>query len=113
MKRSAAEILETLNPIKSSKRYDFHWDQFLEFTECSTNKKPTEENLIVYFDHLKCTKKLAASTIWSIYSMLNYKMQLFFGEKLQKYPRLTTLLKSLFHTRISIHTRERMEKFTK
>ena len=93
MKRSAREILEQANPINSTKRYDYHWKQFCDFCKLSEGK-PNEEDFLQYFDFLKNEKNYAASTLWSIYSMLNYKLQLLFGEKMQQYPRITLQLKS-------------------
>lgn len=92
MKRSAEEILSSINPVKSAKRYDCTWKTFVEFIE--HENKPTEENLLQFFEHLKIVKKYASSTIWSVYSMLNNKYQALYGEKLQKYPRITMLIKS-------------------
>jgi len=93
MKRSAREILEQANPINSTKRYDYHWKQFCNFCKLSEGK-PNEEDFLQYFDFLKNERQYASSTLWSIYSMLNYKLQLLFGEKIQQYPRITLLLKS-------------------
>jgi len=92
-KRSAEEIISTLNPNKTAKRYDDRWKQFCDYCKLDF-RKPNEEDLIQFFDHLKNNLKMAASTIWSIYSMLNHKMQLLHGVKLQTYPRITMLLKS-------------------
>lgn len=93
-KRSAETILSALAPNKTAKRYDGRWQELLTYTNQDGSRKPTEEELIQFFDHLKNDKKMLASTIWCIYSMINHKMQLLFGEKLQVYPRVTMLLKS-------------------
>lgn len=92
MKRSANEILAGVNPVKSSKRYDTTWNQFKEFI--NKEDEPGEDDFIQYFDHLKQTKGYASSSIWSFYSMINHKFQMLYGKKLQKFPRITHLLKS-------------------
>ena len=94
MKRSADEILNELNPLKSSKKYNDRWNEFMNFSNINQDNEPNEESFLTYFDNLKHQKNLASSTMWSIYSMLNHKMQMVYGQKLQKYPRLTALLKS-------------------
>lgn len=91
-KRSVEDILESVNPIKSKKSYDKAWEEFQIFS--NKEGKPGEDEFIQYFDYLKNTKRFASSSIWSHYSMLNNKYQLLYGEKLQKYPRITHILKS-------------------
>ena len=71
MKRSAKDILEKLNPIKSSKRYEDSWSKFIEYTG-SVPEKLIEDVFIQYFDYLRKEKQFASSTLWSEYSMLNY-----------------------------------------
>lgn len=93
MKRSAEMILKEISPFATGKRYDEKWNHFCDYVDLK-DKKPTEEDFIRFFDHLKKEKNYASSTMWTVYSMLNNKMQLLFGEKLQIYPRLTLLLKS-------------------
>lgn len=93
MKRSASDILESVNPIKSGDRYTKTWNEFKEYVN-KTTERPVEEDFIQYFDYLKQVKGCAASSIWCYYSQLNHKYQVLFGEKLQKFPRITHLLKS-------------------
>lgn len=93
MKRSAEVIISEINPMKSTKKYNTSWQQFLDYTEIK-DRKPTEQDFLQYFDYQRNEKKLAASTLWSSYSMINSKYQLNFGEKLQSFPRLTMQLKS-------------------
>ena len=71
MKRAADEIMDNINPIKSKKRYDDEWSQLITFFNLSNTDRPTEEQFIVYFNHLKNVKKYAASSIWSKYSRIN------------------------------------------
>ena len=91
-KRSAKDIMQTLTPNKSGNRYDAAWNDFMNYL--SKNERPVEDDYIEYFDYMKNVKKYASSSIWSYYSMLNNKHQILYGEKLQKYPRITMLLKS-------------------
>jgi len=92
-KRSAAEILEKINPIKSTKRYEDTWNKFIKYTGCLPDKL-CEEIFIQYFDYLRNEKQFASSTLWTEYSMLNYKVKILYGQKLQMMPRLTMQLKS-------------------
>lgn len=92
MKRSANDILNNINPVKSSDRYEAVWKNFIDYINKS--ERPTEEDLLQYVDYLKHQKGYAVSSIWSKYSMLNHKFQILYGEKLQKFPRLTHLIKS-------------------
>ena len=93
MKRSAEVILQEISPHTTGKRYEARLNQFCEFVDLR-DRKPGEDDFITFFDHLKKDKHFAANTLWTVYSMLNNKMQLLFGEKLQIHPRLTILLKS-------------------
>ena len=94
MKRSAEMIIKEIGALYTGKRYEDRWQEFILHQQ--SNKKdmpPTEDHFVEYFDYLKNTKKYASSTLWTIYSMLNNKLQLNFGFKLQKFPRITLLLK--------------------
>lgn len=93
MKRSAQNIIQELRPVKSAKRYDTAWKDFIEYSKLD-DQIPSEEHFIEYFDHLRNTKQYASSTMWSVYSMLNTNFQLMSGKKLQIFPRLQILLKS-------------------
>ena len=93
-KEAAQQVIENINPLKSRKRYDDQWEDFLNFCNLEEKQKPEEENFILYFNHLKTQKKFASSSLWAKYSMVNYKMQTIHGIKLQSYPRLTILMKS-------------------
>ena len=60
MKRSASEIMKSLTPAKSTKRYNETWNAFHEFTK--KQDRPTEDDFIEYFDYLQhekiCIKQL-------------------------------------------------------
>ena len=91
MKRTSSEILSEIVPLKSKSKYDKRWEEYKEYIG---NNEPSEENLIQFFDYLRKEKHYECSTIWSIYSMINSKMQLNHGLKLQNFSRITALLKS-------------------
>ena len=93
VKRNIDEILSDTLPLKSKPRYLKAWSDFVEFADCE-NSKPSEEDYIQWFDHLKTVKNMQASSLWSEYSKLNWIHQRKFSEKLQIYPRLTQQLKS-------------------
>ena len=107
MKRSASEIIENLTPRASAKRYNNAWDSFIRFSE--KEDKPTESDFIEYFDYLQREKKYAPTSLWTFYSMINNKFQGLYGEKLQKFPSLTLLLKSFE----AGHQRKTSKFFTK
>ena len=93
MKRSVDDILNEMTPLKSTEKYNKAWQQFVDYVELN-DRKPNEDDFMQFFDYLKNTKKMASSTIWSKYSMINNKYQILFGGKLQSFPRITILLKS-------------------
>lgn len=90
--RDVDDILNDINPLKSKQRYEDRWKQFRVYT--GSQDMPTEYDFIQYFDYLKRVEAKSYSTLWTIYSMLNYKHQALYGKKLQMYPRITVLLKS-------------------
>ena len=55
---------------------------------------PTEDEFSKYFRYLRLEKKLSSSTLRKTYSIINAVVKGKYGERLQKHPRLTTLLKS-------------------
>ena len=56
--------------------------------------KLSDDIFIKYFDYFRNEKKYASSRLWCEYSMLNRKIQILYGKKLQTMPRLTIQLKS-------------------
>lgn len=113
-KRSIDTILEETLPEKSKDSYIKHWESFRRTLDHSD--EPTEENYIQYFDFLRKKENKAASTLWKIYSMLNYMHQHEYNRKLQILsPKLTLLLKSYnsCYTRkvASIFTKEQVQAF--
>ena len=110
---TAEEIMQTVNPIKSSKSYDNQWDDFINF--CGISEEPNEEDFIKYFHHLGEVRKYASSSLWSKYSMINHKYQTLHGHKLQKFPRVTLLLKKFEagykRKKASIFTKDHIMQF--
>lgn len=91
-KRSIDVILDGTLPQESKEAYQKAWDGFLAYV--GEKSMPTENDFLQYFDYLHEEKKQKASTIWCTYSKINAIYQREYNEKLQKYPRLTQVLKS-------------------
>ena len=71
------------------------WKEFVEKNNDEFDEKPpTEEQFLSYFRFLRDDKHLSSSTLWTYYSALNVIMKNRYSCPLQKYPRITTLLKS-------------------
>ena len=87
-KRSAEEILCSVKPVKSVKRYNKAWEDFEAFVG---SDERGEEEFIRFFNHLYNEQNMASSTLWSVYSMVNYTYQMKTGCKLQIFPKLTML----------------------
>lgn len=92
--RPVDEILEDMKPAKSSKAYEVAYQNFAKHVGLEHGHPPSEVQLMGYFDFLRHQKKLAPSSLWTIYSQINRMVQLHHGFKLQRYPRITMLLKS-------------------
>ena len=81
----------------SRKKYLKVWCEFKERAVKSgefEERMPTEDEFAEYFRYLRLEKKLSSSTLWTTYSIINTVVKGKYGERLQKHPRLTTLLKS-------------------
>ena len=80
---------------KSRNAYIKSWEDFKsylaghDFKECH----PGEEDIISFFNHLRNEKKMASSSIWTIYSYINSVMKRKYGWKLQSLPRITMTIK--------------------
>ena len=85
------QIMAKAKPKLSSKAYLKAWTDFKDFCK---EEEPGEKQYISWFNHLRTQKKMASSTLWSVYSRLNYVHQSEFGVRLQQWPRITQLLKS-------------------
>ena len=78
-------------------RYKKAWEEFKGFSTNSSDyetRMPSENEFLDYFKHLRSDKKSSSSTMWTVYSMLNTVCKGKYSERLQKYPRITALLKS-------------------
>ena len=91
-RRAVEDILGETIPKKSKKLYTKRWEDFKIYLQ--SDAEPTEDDYLQYMDWLKKEKKYQASTIWTIYSMLNSAHQNYYGKRLQDFRRLQTLLKS-------------------
>ena len=55
---------------------------------------PNEEEVMEYFKYLREDRKLASSSIWTTYSLINSVIKQKYGKCLQDHPRVTALIKS-------------------
>ena len=81
---------------KSRSKYVKAWEAFKKYNEAVDFEicMPEEETFLNYFKHLRSDLQYSSSTIWTIYSMINSVCKGKYGKCLQKYPRITSLLKS-------------------
>lgn len=91
-RRDVDEILLGTLPNNSQELYSKRWGEFIIFI--GEQRNPEETDFLQYFNSLRNNKKYKASTLWTIYSMLNSVYQKYYGKKLQNWPRITQLLKS-------------------
>ena len=81
----------------SRAKYKKVWLEFVNFVEACpgdfAERSPSEEELISYFKHLRENKKIASSSMWTYYSIINSTYKGMYGKKLQDFPRITSLLK--------------------
>ena len=70
----------------SRKQYERMWKQFLEFCGDFDLEagQPGEDLLTNYFKHLRFEKKMASSSLWTVYSCLNSILKRKFSAKLQE-----------------------------
>jgi hypothetical protein len=80
----------------SRKAYKRAWSQFMEFSMNVDFEAgpPGEELLSKYFKFLRLEKKVASSTLWTVYSYFNCIMKRKYSVRLKEFYRLTLLLKS-------------------
>ena len=77
---------------KSLKRYQSAWENFQIFR--NSKEKPKEQDYLRYFQWLHHEKKFVGTTIWSIYARLNYTHQKLYSEKIQRWPKISTMIGS-------------------
>jgi integrase len=93
---SDEEVFEQIKP-KSRKAYVKCWKEFKELNpEINFEEGPPGEEAIVnFFKHLRTKKKVASSSIWTLYSYINSVFKRKYGFKLQELPRVTLFIKGL------------------
>ena len=91
---SDQEAFEVIKP-KSRPVYLKAWLKFKSFDESHNfeNGMPGENLLSSYFKQLRASGA-ASSSLWTTYSLINAVIKAKYSERLQKYPRLTSLIKS-------------------
>jgi hypothetical protein len=93
---SDEEVFEQIKP-KSRKAHEKCWKEFKELNpEINFEEGPPGEEAIVnFFRHLRLEKKVASSSIWTLYSYINSILKQKYGFKLQELPRVTLFIKGL------------------
>ena len=92
---------EALLNVKDGSRGKYRkcWNDFTSFFPLKKDEfslgMPCEEDFTSYFKHLREEKKMASSSLWTYYSMLNSVVKGIYGKKLQtEFPRLTSFIKA-------------------
>jgi integrase len=113
----ASETIESLQPPKSKYRYEREYNQFLEWckNECIMKGPYTENMLLAYLGEL--SKKFAATTLWTVYSMLKKTILIKNSQDISSMMKVIAFLKrqSADHMtkKASIFSREQIQKFMK
>ena len=90
------KALETIK-MKSPPLHEKAWSKFRDFFFCSLEfdtRIPSEEEFSTYFRFLRPDKGLSTSTLWTTYSLLNSICKGKYGNSLQQYPRLQSIIKA-------------------
>ena len=87
--RPVDQILDDMKPAKTSKAYDAAYEGFSKQVGLAPGHAPSEEQMMGYFDFLHKQKKMAPSSLWTVYSQINRMVQIQHGFKLQCWPRIT------------------------
>ena len=84
--------------VKSQNQYNCAWEKFVKFLSngAGTEREPSSEDYLTYFDFLKVVKNLKGVTIWSIYAKLNCVHFRNYGKKLSNFTHLISTLKVKF-----------------
>ena len=82
---------------KTREAYQKSWQQFKDLNpECKFEEGPPGEDVILnFFKHLRGVKKVASSSMWTLYSYINSVMKRKYSVKLQELPRVTLYIKGL------------------
>lgn len=83
----AAAVRDKLVPTKSRIRYETAYNNFMTWMQKKKVKEIKENTLLAYFS--KELDKYAASTRWSIYSMLRMMINMNHGIDIDKFSNLT------------------------
>ena len=89
------DVFQQFTNGKSRKQYQSTWSQFVDFCGDFDFEagQPGEELLSNYFKFLCLDRKMASSSLWTVYSCLNSIFKRKYNAKLQDLPRLTLLIK--------------------
>ena len=92
---SDQDVFQQFTNAKSRKQYQRTWSQFVDFCGDFDFEagQPGEELLSNYFKFLRFDKKMASTSLWTVYSSLNSIFKRKYNTKLQDLPRLTLLIK--------------------
>ena len=89
------DVFQQFTNAKSHKQYQRTWSQFVDF--CGDFDfdagQPGEELLSNYFKFLRLERKMASSSLWTVYSCINSIFKRKYNAKLQDLSRLTLLIK--------------------
>ncbi len=86
--------MDPVDPDPDSDPDPQHWFKEINPEINFEEGRPGEEAIVViFFKHLRFEKKVASSSIWTLYSYLNSVMKQKYGFKLQDLPRVTMLIK--------------------
>ncbi|KAJ9437245.1 hypothetical protein DIPPA_27670 [Diplonema papillatum] len=123
---SDEDSADSLMPQKSKQRYTDVWKDFLAYIRehhnyprsVTTTRKPNETQYSGYIKALRNERGLAATTIWSYFSMLTTKHTTLYGENpAKKFPRLVQRLKTYSKDHVSKKampfTPEQVDEFMK
>ena len=80
--------------LRSKEVYAKRWAEFMSWSKLKRPGSLREEHFVLYFSFLRRDRGMAASSIWSIYSMLNHHMAILTSQKLQQWSRLTNMIKA-------------------
>lgn len=85
-----------LMPEKSQKQVQRAWSELVNFLAngAGSDRKPSTEEYLTYFDFLRIVKGHKGSTMWSIFTQLSHVHHKLYGQKLtEESPVLVSTLK--------------------
>lgn len=90
--KKVKQIVGNLLPTKSRKLYEKTYEDFLSFAKIRGNRKPSEDDILLYMHDLAECKKLGYKTLWQRYSMIKSGLQARHDVTVE-YKRVTAYLK--------------------